>query len=684
MSKLLSIFQTYKGCRMAVYGLSAETEKLLPELDGNFQVVGLLDGYREEGELYGKPIISMRQAVQKQVKLILVIARPGSCRVIAKRIGGYCMEHGIGLLDIRGRDLCGLQETVYDLKHVRGITRAELFQKAANMDTVSFDLFDTLVMRQVLFPSDVPELVDGRLRKQGVCIEDFCGKRMESEKTLSQENAPTLTEIYAYMTDRYSIREITPEELACAEWEIDLELLVPRKEMCAVLRELADLGKEVYLVTDTYYTERQIRQILKRCGIPDSVELFVSCEYRTGKTQRLFERLKDRLAGRTCVHIGDDEKADEMSARRYGFETCSVLSGVELLEQSGYLGLWEHLETLSDRIKAGMFTAKLFNSPFQFEDPDRKLCVNSSFDIGYLFFAPMISDFVLWFDRKTREDRMQNIWFGARDGYLIRKLYDELTKEKNSVYFLISRTAAIRAGVEREADISYVENMKFSGPVEEQLQSRFGIRPPFQGGGERLSDYAEEILAKAAVYRANYEAYIEKLDIRPGPVAFFDFVAKGTSQMFLGRLVDHHLRGYYFLRLEEAYRQEEPLDICSFYDREALKGSAIFDNYYILETMLTSLSPSLDGFDENGDEIYAKETRTEKDLRCILEAQEGISHYFRTFLRICKDTGWKTNQKLDEIFLMLIHKLSIRDEDFLQLVVEDPFFNRMTDMRDLI
>lgn len=684
MSNISPAFQKYKGAKIAVYGLSAETEKFLPKLNQCFQVIGLLDGYREDGMLYEKPIISIRQAVQEQVKLILVVARPGSCRVIAKRIGSLCKEHGIGLLDSRGKDLCDLQEAVYDLKHVPGVTRKELFQRASGMDAVSFDLFDTLVMRQVLFPSDVLELVDAKLKKRGICIQDFGRKRTESEKTLSQGKAPVLAEIYTYMTDRYSIEEITPEELARIEWEVDLELLVPREEMCTFVQEMIDLGKAVYLVTDTYYTECQIRQILERCGILDGLELLVSCEYQTGKTQQLFEHLKDRLAGRTCVHIGDDRKADEESARQHGIEACPILSGIELLEKVGYLGLWEHLEPLSNRVKAGMFTAKLFNSPFLFENPDRKLCVKSSFAVGYLFFAPVISDFVLWFDRKTREDQVANIWFGARDGYLIQKLYDELTGEKNSVYFLISRTAAVRAGVMEEADISYVEEMKFSGSVEEQLKKRFGITRPSGSAGERLLDYKEEILAKAEGYRANYKAYIEKLDLRPGDIAFFDFVAKGTSQMFLGRLVDHPLKGYYFLRLEETFQKKELLDIRSFYNKNDMGESAIFDNYYILETMLTSPMPSLEGFDENGEEIYAEETRAESDLRCFLEAQKGICHYFQTFLRICTDIDQQTDRNMDEVFLMLIHKLAILDEDFLRLVVEDPFFNRMTDLKDLI
>ena len=39
---------------------------------------------------------------------------------------------------------------------------------------------------------------------------------------------------------------------------------------------------------------------------------------------------------------------------------------------------------------------------------------------------------------------------------------------------------------------------------------------------------------------------------------------------------------------------------------------------------------------------------------------------------------------LDELFLSLISKIQIRDEDFLALKVEDPFFGRMTDIKDVI
>ena len=42
------------------------------------------------------------------------------------------------------------------------------------------------------------------------------------------------------------------------------------------------------------------------------------------------------------------------------------------------------------------------------------------------------------------------------------------------------------------------------------------------------------------------------------------------------------------------------------------------------------------------------------------------------------------SKRLDETFLGLIHNLKISDKDFQELIVEDPFFNRMTDIKELI
>lgn len=688
MADLLRIFNQYRNSKIAVYGLGTETERILGEIGQKFQIIGLLDGYREEGSLYGRPIISLQHAIECQVKLILVVARPGSCRSIVKRIGAICRDNQIALFDVRGRDLLDTKKVVYDFQNIDGISREQLMGQVRESDVLTIDLFDTLIMRQTLFPTDVFEILECRLRDTGIVIKDFSKRRLESEKYLARFAAPSLVEIYSHMRSTYALSEIEPEELVKLEWEIDYSLVVPRQEMCDFMEEAVSQGKEIYIVSDTYYSKEQLTKLLEKCNIEFYTDIFASCEYKTAKNAALFEKVKERFYGKKCLHIGDDIIADIESARQHGIAACQVCSGIDLLESVGYLGLWDSIEGLANRIKIGMFVSRIFNSPFQFEKKEYKIAIQSAFDLGYLLFAPVISDFVIWFENQVKQYHLSNIWFCARDGYLIKKMYDELHGNRESAYFLTSRTAAIRAGVESEEDIAYVSSMKFGGPIDEQLQERFGIMVKNEEAyhmdrNKSLPDYSRAILSKAFICRKNYQAYIDKLQMKDGDIAFFDFVAKGTSQMYIQRLVSRHLKGIYFLQLEGEYMQGKGLDILPFYSRQEMDTSEIYENYYILETVLTSSMPSITEFDECGEPCYAHETRKQKDIRCVQNVQDGICNYFSTYLQICPRSEMNIDKKLDEILLSLIHGITVMDPNFNELKVEDPFFNRMTNVADL-
>ncbi len=688
MADLAEIFQEYKDIPVALYGLGTETERVLKVLDKEYHIIGLLDSFRSEGIFYGKPVISLEGCIKSQVKLIIVVARPGSCKAIASKIGRFCMENGIALIDVRGKDLCVQNKVAYGFKGMDGITKGYLLKRAAESQVISVDLFDTLVMRRTLFPSDVIELVGCRLREKGVYQEGFFEKRLQREKELSRYSAPTLEEIY----EQCGLSGITAGELAQLEWDIDYSLIIPRQEVVDILADLYHQGKKVYIITDTYYSREQLIKVLEKCRITEYTDILASCEYRTGKTQRLFEELKMIAGAQKYLHIGDDLVADIESAERLGISACQIYSGHDLLEMTGYLGLDGKTDTLSSRLKIGAFAARLFNSPFQFETEDRVLSIKNAYDIGYLFMAPMITDFVVWLGGQIRKNNLQNIWFSARDGYLIKQLYYLLNGSDSSVYFLTSRMAAIRAGMEDEKDIDYVAGMKFSGTLQQQLEKRFGIKVDDKElEGRSLSDFTEMILEQAENSRRNYRIYIESLSLKEGNIAFFDFVAKGTTQMYVGRLVDRHLKGFYFLRLEREYMKDRNLDIVTFYEDPGIETgtggtqtSPIYEDYYILETILTSGEPSVAGFDEKGHVIYASETRSEQDIKCFQRMQEGIIDYFKSYIRVCPESERHIDQHLDERFLELVHKVKILDRDFKSLKVEDPFFNRMTDMQDLL
>lgn len=672
-----------KEKRIAIYGLSTETEKAIPELEKEYEIVGLLDGFRTDGVIYSYPIIPFETTLKMRITRIVVVARRGSCRAIAKKIGNFCRENEIELFDIRGQDLLQNNRVVYDFKSVKGYTFAELFNEIKAADVVSFDLFDTLVVRNTLFSSDIIEIV-GTNEKQNQ-IDDFVKKRISFEKQMSQGGkAPRLRDIYFEVCNDNGLAE----KLADEEFEIDVAVLRPRADVLRLLSQAKELGKLIFITSDTYYSFEQITRILELNNITGVDGLILSCEEDTSKTGDLFEVLKQKAGTDNILHIGDDIVADIENARTHGLKSFQIYSASELLDMVGGLGVEKYTDYLSDRIRIGMFAADVFNSPFQFEDDEKKLHIDTAAKIGYLFCAPMIMDFVQWFKKKAEDGRFSDIWFCARDGYLIKQLYELMNSKKQSNYFLTSRTSAIRAGVSSVTDIEYVDGMKFSGTIAFNLKCRFGLTsdqienvdPKLQG----LMAYSKSILEAAKIKKENNIKYISTLNLGNADVAFFDFVAKGTCQMYAQKLIPNHICGFYFLQLEMDYMKDKNLEIVPFYTYEECSTSAIFDNYYILETILTSPDSSLDEFDSNGKPVYAKETRSERDIVCVMEAQKGIMDFVKKYLSICPISQQKINKQLDEVFLQLIHYIEIRDACFLNLTVEDPFFNRMTDITDVL
>lgn len=683
MYKLADVFQELSGKKVAVYGLGAETERLLPDLKSLFDIIGLLDGFKSEGELFGYQIISLEEAVTSGIQAIIVIARPGSCKVIAKKVSDICKNNNIVLLDIRGKDLLKENKHTYNFSTMYGYTKKTLLEKIQNYEVISFDLFDTLIMRKLLLPTDVFDILSYRLMQKGIVIESFTQKRLESEKMLSRTTIPGLTEIYRYMLKSYSIMGITAEELAEYEFDCDLSLIIPRSDIVSLAQIISANNKYVCIISDTYYTKNQTELILKKCGIDFYSDLLISCEHGTDKTRNLFDVLKTNVEGKSIIHIGDDMAADIESAERHNIDAFKIYSAIDFLEIQGFIDPYDTKLCLSERIKIGLFISRIFNSPFQFEHSNGEIQITECQDIGFLFIAPIITDFVIWLTKQCEDNGVTDVIFCARDGYLIKEIFDMIS-DIHSIYYYTSRISAIRAGMMTTDDVEYVNEMKYSGTLTDQLLCRFGISADNIDKDNDLIDYKEIIMQRSESIREYFHKYINNLDFKGENIAFFDFVAKGTCQLFTERMFEKKMRGYYFLRLEEYSRSTGNLDIVPFYPSEISAKSAVYEDYYILETIMSSPEPSVLEYDSLGTPVFSVETRSAEDIRCIMDIHKGIKSFFSDYIVICPKSETKISRNVDEILLRLIHNYRIINKSFNNLNVEDSFFNRMTEISDLL
>ena len=156
---------------------------------------------------------------------------------------------------------------VNKIKHTlntgKPIDSQKFFLSFQDYKVVSFDIFDTLLKRNVSKPTDVFGYIE-----QKFGIENFKQKRIEAERiarSQSFDSEISLMDIY----NQYGI------DYSNVELQAESELLTLNQDMFLVFQE-AVKNKTVILTSDMYLPETFIVDILNREGITGYHKLYLS------------------------------------------------------------------------------------------------------------------------------------------------------------------------------------------------------------------------------------------------------------------------------------------------------------------------------------------------------------------------------------------------------------------------
>jgi len=396
--------------------------------------------------------------------------------------------------------------------------------------------------------------------------------------------------------------------------------------------------------------------------------------------------LKAEASADKYLHIGDNPVADVESALSNGIKGVQIRKGLDMFEAMPWAAELLMQDNLSDRLMLGMLIAKLFNSPFAMEKGS--LSIKSAEELGCLA-APLLVDFVYWLKEQTERHKDSAILFCARDGFLIKKLYDFIVRETSllkSVYFLTSRTAAVSAGMFDKQDIAGASEQGRREFDRDLLKARFLLsEEDFSVIGNKTEGYATVILEKSREYRENYLEYIKTLDIPQGSIAIFDFVSSGTCQLYIEKIMGQKMQGCYFMRVPTGNPRKSRLNIISFYSDAERDNSKAYEDYFILENILTSPQPSLKCFDETGMPEYMEEKRGKEEVAFVMAVQEGILNYFMKYRELLpSNLKTESDKCCSEAIWNLIHLIPIENDIFHGLAWEDNFYLRSVSMKELI
>lgn len=305
-------------------------------------------------------------------------------------------------------------------------------------DVISFDIFDTLVLRPFAKPTDLFMVVGNKLK-----ILNFMRIRMEAEKVARNESMVlngnyevTIYEIYEKLSRKTGIDIQHGIE---TEFETEMEFCFANPYMKRVYELLKDQGKKIILTSDMYIPNEMMEKLLKSCGYEGYYKLYVSCDYGCNKSSGgLYKTIRHEMGDDAkIVHVGDNYAVDINSAKSNGLSACFYKNCHEIGNQ--YRA--DNMSELVGSFYAGIVNTHLHNGIKQY---------GPYYEYGYIYGGLYVTGYCNWIHKKAKEENIDKVLFLSRDGYIYQKIFNMMFDDVLNEYVYWSRIANLKYTIENQ------------------------------------------------------------------------------------------------------------------------------------------------------------------------------------------------------------------------------------------
>lgn len=527
---------------------------------------------------------------------------------------------------------------------------------------LSLDCFDTLIWRKTAAPKDVFYAMQQRPLFQSLGVTAY--QRISAAALAYRMKFITHGTNQILLSDIYShFSALTKEQqYALAEEEIlaEIDACYAFPPVIELIRKAKSKGLKIIIVSDTYFTEAQLKRILQSSLPPDVMEaisaVFCSQEFGLSKTDGLFEPVLEKLSvnPQSILHVGDHHGADFLSPKKLGVNTCHFLQ-------------FNDTTTEFLRIQHAASALSAMSDPaIEYKRPPRYSLfrgifshVNFSKDkpesiIGYLSFGPMLYAFAKFLCDDLQEiqasGKKVKVFFLMRDAYLLAKACETYAGEAVGKCVRIRKFIATAAHFRTTQDIdNYIgslthEHYNFWVICEQLLLPKqiasaiIQTASTSQHPQKTFNDLIHQdsvlqfIFQQSAAYRERLKRYIKKeMNIEEGDtIVLVDTGYIGLTQRCLTSILNEDMHvdvvGRYFISSHEPNRPPS----------KALMTSTICD-HGLFEQSCTFKEGAVIDYDQEGNPIfdqirlsdaqYAKVQMIQDEcLRFIKDAKQFFSH----------------------------------------------------------
>lgn len=457
------------------------------------------------------------------------------------------------------------------LEHYPNYTAKQLISRIKKFDVVSFDIFDTLVKRYILKPTDSFKIIAERYNKQypAKCIdvEGFVRNRINKESKCRNQKTNgeiTLNEIYTSLESEYGENS---SAIKRTELEVEESICYANPVIDQVYQWCKANRKKIYIISDMYLPKETVLKILHDCGFSKYEKVYLSSEFNaTKKSGELFRIISKRegIVYNNWVHIGDNAIGDYISPRKVGIHSIKIA-------------------TYPDRTR--LFRGKKIPKSDKKTYKDIKRYISGMISdewpgykrYGFEVLGPLLYSFCVWLNKNIEDNEINKVFFLSRDGYLIKKAYMQIypKDEPKISYLYVSRKSLRLPQVYKANDLETVMNtfrpyayigykdFSYGLGIEADKGKEEWINAGFKEnetvlvkdfcGDERACTFytnvKDNIIISAKTEREKVIAYLKQNDFN-GKVAIVDIGWAGTLQRCLERIIIDsptraEIHGYY-------------------------------------------------------------------------------------------------------------------------------------------
>lgn len=532
-----------------------------------------------------------------------------------------------------------------------------IIKKIERYKCVSFDVYDTLLKRDVGKPDDIFNILSARFGY------DFVKLRKNSESNLKRRSKQeiTLKEIYTNMVgEKIELNnecEIITNDIADAlmnlELQIEKEYTTQNYEIKKVYDWCVDNRKKILIISDMYLPESFIREVLKSNGYTTYKNIYVSCEYgKTKATKELYKIVmeNENICSSDLIHIGDSKIGDWLSAKRCGISTVNI---------ARYKKNCRYIKKKD--LEKNYVLYNFINNRICLQDTVIK-------KVGYEVYGPLLYCFSNWIIEKTNPKK--TVLLFSRDCYVVSKAIKIICEEygvnyDKYKYFMASRKSLTTPALKNDFTIKKVKQILKSASKEFTIKEYLSFLGIYVDEVKKILDTLN-IKENDIIVRDNLEndtriamldseisrivneksynqyngflKYWNKLMVNES-FQVVDIGWRCTMQKSLEELLDIKIEGFYFgVREDSLVSDEYSEGLYLNHENDIDKRTFLATCIAVFEKFFTAPYPSVCGYDDNGNILYEclVEKNDDYNKSVMEQLHEGALSFVKDYSKIGK------------------------------------------------